>query len=432
MSFMTGRLPHENWVLTNHDSLSSNIPTFAHALGAAGYDCRLIGRMHFIGPDQLHGFTSRDFGDIGSIWPGGSPPDMHAMANARGNRASELPQSGAGRTSYLKYDQLVLEQALETFGELNTVYKENGRPFCLVVGLFLPHPPFIAPPDLFEHYQGRTPAPSMLRQRPLDPKSFDAAWYEACDFESITDETQQLCAAAYYANVERIDSITGQLISRLDDSGISEETAFIYTSDHGEQLGERGMWWKSTFYDQSTKVPLIMRYPGTVPAGQKTDRVASLVDLTATLVEIGGTALPDISGKSFLKLVCGEDPEWKDIAYSEFYGGLMNVNTPPFRNRMVRNGKWKYNLMDGYSPQCFNLETDPDELHNLAGDETADRQILSELHGLARDGWDCKKIRQWQDRRKQEVETQMAWARATRPKEYYRWFGRGELDNRYE
>ena len=268
MSFMTGRLPSGNRVLTNHDSLSSNIPTFAHALGAADYDCRLVGRMHFVGSDQLHGFARRDFGDIGSTWPGGTPPDMGSLSNARGNRAAELPRSGAGQTSYSRYDQLVLEKSLEVFDELSATYKQTGRPFCLVVGLFLPHPPFIAPRELFEKYQGRTPAPSIPKRQPRDSASFDAAWYKACDFDSISESTQQLCAAAYYANVELIDSLFGQLSSRLDESGIAEDTALVYTSDHGEQLGERGMWWKSTFYDQSSKVPLIIRLPGTVQTGK--------------------------------------------------------------------------------------------------------------------------------------------------------------------
>ena len=432
MSFMTGRLPYENRVLTNHDSLSSNIPTFAHALGSAGYDCRLVGRMHFIGPDQLHGFARRDFGDIGSIWPGGPPPDMGAMTNARGNRASELPQSGPGRTSYSLYDQLVLEKSLETFEEMSLSYKQTGRPFCLVVGLFLPHPPFIAAKELFENYRGRTPAPSIPKQVPGDNSSFDAAWYSACDFASISDTTQQLCAAAYYANVEQIDWMVGTLANRLDESDIFEDTAFIYTSDHGEQLGERGMWWKSTFYDQSTKVPLIMRLPGIIPAGQKRECVASLVDLTATLVDLGGTSLPHLSGASLMNVISRPDAIWKDCAYSEFYGGLMNVKTPPFRNRMVRSGRWKFNLFDGFPCQCFDLENDPDELTNLAGDTEAHEPLVSELETLARKDWNCREIEQWQDRRRSEVAAQMAWARAVRPKEYFRWYGRGDQDNQYE
>jgi choline-sulfatase len=432
MSFMTGRLPSDIRVLTNHDSLSSNIPTFAHALGAAGYDCRLVGRMHFVGPDQLHGFARRDFGDIGSIWPGGSPPDMAAMSNARGNRASELPRSGAGRSSYSRYDQLVLEKSLDVFDELSSTYKKTGRPFCLVVGLFLPHPPFIAPRDLFEKYRGRTPPPSIPKQLPADPLSFDAAWYKACDFEGISAATQELCAAAYYANVEQIDMKVGQLLSRLDESAISEDTAFIYTSDHGEQLGERGMWWKSTFYDQSSKVPLIMRLPGTIPAGRKSDSVASLVDLTATLVDLGSTSLPGISGESLMNIICKSDSGWKDVAYSEFFGGLMNVQTPPFRNRMVRAGRWKFNLFDGFTSQCFDLENDPDELNNLAADPEAGEQLISELTALAGKEWNLPELRLWQDRRKIEVAAQMAWARATQPEEYFRWYGQGDEDNQYE
>lgn len=432
MSFMTGRLPFENRVLTNHDSLSSNIPTFAHALGAAGYDCRLVGRMHFIGPDQLHGFAKRDFGDIGSIWPGGPPPDMGSMSNARGNRAAELPQSGAGHTSYSRYDQLVLKRSLDIFDDLNTSYKQSGTPFCLVVGLFLPHPPFISPKEIYDRYRGKTPKPSISKQRPTDPLSFDATWYTACNFDSISADTQQLCAAAYYANVELIDSLFGQLRSRLDESGIAEDTVLVYTSDHGEQLGERGMWWKSTFYDQSTKIPLIMRYPKAFPTNHQIEGVASLVDLTATLVDLGGTSLPDISGQSLVSLISSRDEGWKDTAFSEFYGGLMNVQTPPFRNRMVRCGKWKYNVFDGFPSQCFDLQDDPQELNDLAAEDGAEQQILNELSILARQDWNSAEIRHWQERRRTEMTCQIAWTQATNPQEYFRWYGRGEEDNYYD
>ena len=99
---------------------------------------------------------------------------------------------------------------------------------------------------------------------------------------------------------------------------------------------------------------------------------------------------------------------------------------------MVRLGRWKFNLLDGFSSQCFDLENDPEELHNLATDREANKQILSELAVLVQQDWNCQEIRQWQAHRKSEVEAQMAWARTTRPEEYFRWYGQGDQDNQYE
>ena len=99
MAFLTGQEPHVSGVLTNDDYLRADIPTFAHAMGAAGYDCRLIGRMHFYGPDQMHGFSARPIGDIGPSWPGSGPPDIGPLTTARGNRGPELEGSGRGATS---------------------------------------------------------------------------------------------------------------------------------------------------------------------------------------------------------------------------------------------------------------------------------------------------------------------------------------------
>lgn len=208
MTFMTSRHCSDIEVWTNGCTLASDIPTFAHSLGAAGYEVVLGGRMHFVGPDQRHGFHRRLVGDVTAPDPGGPGPDLgHIPPVTTGQSADGVRIAGPGRTAYQAYDDAVLAACREYLQE------EHEQPFCLVMGLVLPHCPFIAPKELFDYYYERVEMP------PTPPEGFDAPpptrlMREKRGHGSLTDDEIRRARAAYYALVEYTDRTVGTLCRR--------------------------------------------------------------------------------------------------------------------------------------------------------------------------------------------------------------------------
>lgn len=421
MSFLTGLEPHVSGVLNNDTYLPSDIPTIAHALGAAGYDCHLVGRMHFYGPDQHHGFAHRPIGDIGASYPGGKPPDIGKLTKGRGNRGSELAYSGAGETSYQAYDLAVADQAEETIKYLKEQRARSGRPFFVLVSLFCPHPPYICRREEFDKYDGKLPSPRL--HPPADDHPALKAWRKAGGTADVSAKSQNTSRAAYYGLVEMIDRICGRIFDLVKER---ENTLSIYVSDHGECLGERGLWWKSVMYDQSTKIPMILRGPG-IEAQQTDARVTSLLDLSATILDYAKAApLPEHQGKTLR-----EAPDPNAVCFSSYYGGLMNIALPDVRHRMMRQGPFKLVWFDGDIPQLFNLKADPDELQDLSSDPDYS-DTLATMSAQILDGWEVEKIALQQAYKSSQISIIRDWVRKTNPAEPYRWFDQHAHLNRYE
>lgn len=420
MSFLTGLEPHKSGVLNNDTYLPSDIPTLAHALGAAGYACHLVGRMHFYGPDQLHGFEDRPIGDIAASYPGGNPPDIGDLTKGRGNRGPELAFSGAGETSYQAYDLAVAKQAEETIATLKEQRARTGQPFFVLVSLFCPHPPYICPRDDFDDFARVVPPPRLTPPKQDHPAIAD--WRKAGGTADVSPASQETSRAAYYGLVQTIDRICGRVFDLVKDQ---DNTLSIYTSDHGDCLGERGLWWKSVMYDQSAKIPLILRGPDV--STQTTDtRVASLVDLTATILDYAGTdALPGACGQSL------RGPAQEDLAcFSSYYGGLMNIQLPHVRHRMVRQGRYKLMWFDGARPLLFDLDADPDELVDLARDaDHAD--VLLSLTSQVLEGWPLVEIARKQVQISDRTEIIRNWVKRTNPPEPSRWVDPQPERNQY-
>lgn len=408
MAFLTGLEPHQTGVFNNDAALGSDIPTIAHAMGAAGYDCHLVGRMHFNGPDQTHGFAQRPIGDIGASHAGGRPPDIGALTKGRGNKAPELEFSGAGETSYQAYDLAVAEHALSTLERLKTRRAAGGKPFFLLVSLFCPHPPFIARRTDYDRFDGSLPPPT------LPPPDVDhpaiAAWRIAGGVANVSHEATLKSRAAYYGLVSMIDRIFGRIDAAV---GARANTVTIYASDHGECLGERGLWWKSVMYDESAKVPLLIRGPGFSPGSD--GRVTGLTDLSATLLALAGTTLPGHAGRDLR-----QGGDWPNTTFSSYYGGLMNIKLADLRHRMVREGRFKLVYYDGTPSQLFDLENDPHELHDLAADP-ARIPLRAHLEARVLDGWNPKDIARRQALAAVRVQVLKAWAARTNPPEPMRW-----------
>src|SRR6056297_3826369 len=305
MSFLTGRAPADQSCWTNRDILPSGMPTFAHSLGAAGYAPWLAGRMHSIGPDQMRGYTRREVGDHSPNWLGGTAHDLGPLSRANDPWRESLVASGPGRSAYETYDSAVTEAAVAMLREAGE-QRRNGieRPIALTVGWILPHAPYVCDPALYDHYAARVQPPALPPPSEGEEHPHYRWWRTDRGIADATAPEIARARAAYYGLVETLDAQVGRVLSALEEAGLAETTLVVYLSDHGEHLGERGLWWKSTLYDESAKVPLVLRGPG-LPRGETRGSVVNLTDLTATLLDLAqAPALPGAQGAVLLGF-CG-------------------------------------------------------------------------------------------------------------------------------
>ena len=389
MSFMTGRTPSRNRCWDNRQMLHSGIPTWAHVLGAAGYETVLIGRMHFVGPDQRHGFEGRPMGEWGSSPPGspiqGGPMWQHFPPSTCGQLREAVEVAGRGHTHYQWFDEQVTETACRWLRQRSSGTAD--RPFAAVIGYVLPHCPFIAPKELFDYYCPLVDIPFVEESQP--PTVTRLRQLRGLLEPPLRERRVRVARAAYFGLVEHMDRMIGQVLDVLADTRQDCNTLVIYTSDHGEMAGEHGCWWKSQYYEGSVGVPMIARLDGAVPAGMTCHAVCNLMDLSATFAEIAGVDFPaPIDGRSLWRTLRGDHPsDWHDETFSELVdpkSGRM------LTSRMVRSGPWKlwvFHDEDRLAPALFNLAEDPGETHDLSGDSRfADirEELVRKLYG----GWD--------------------------------------------
>lgn len=421
MAMLTGRHPHANVCWTNDDILSSAHPTWLHSLGAAGLRTALVGRMHSMGPDQLRGYAERAVGDHSPHWPGVPRHDLGVLARANDPFRESVVNSGKGQAAYQVVDEASCEAACEWIRRWAREGRaEAGEQFALTVGFILPHAPFVAPDSDFERYRGRVPAPA--KDARADDHPWLAWWRENRGVAALTAADADRARTAYYALTARLDRLIGRVLAALEEAGLGGDTLVVYASDHGEQIGERGLWWKHTFYDESAKVPLVMSWPGRLPRGERRGQVVSLIDLAATMVEaLGGVPLPSAHGRSFLDVARDGASPWLDLAFSEYctdavpdWTGGMAV-----QQRMIRLGRWKLVYYHGYEPQLFELRADPGETTDLAG-SAAHRPVREGLLQMLLADWDPDAIAKAMARRRKDKDVLAAWGRETVPADFVR------------
>jgi len=424
MAMLTGRFPYENRVWTNDHILDSAIPTLAHAMGAGGYTPVLIGRMHAVGLDQLHGYAERLVGDHGPNYPGGRGVDHGMLHGTAGPARISLQKSGPGQSAYQVHDEYVTAATVDYLNRLG-VAKRSGQspePFSLSVGFMLPHQPFVARREDYEIYRGkvglpRHPATSSDLQHPHLRE-----WRRTTGIEDVPTDEIVRARTAYYGLVTALDRLIGQILDALRANDLEDDTLVLYTSDHGEQLGEHGLWWKQTFYEDSAKVPAILAWPGRVLPGTRTERVVSSLDLNATMLDaLGAPALPASHGRSLLPLLLNPNSPWDDTAFCEYC-----TDEGAFQ-RMIRRGPWKLNYYHGQEPQLFNLAEDPHELRDLASDPGRQR-LRAELIDEVLRGWDPVAIASDLALRRAESAVFRDWTAKVQPPDQYRWPLLPEMD----
>jgi choline-sulfatase len=370
-AMMSGQHSSRIGAFDNAAELPASVPTFAHYLRALGYSTCLAGKMHFVGPDQLHGFEERvttdiypaDFGWTAD-WERRVEPYAPSQMSMRGIVESGL----CVRSLQMDYDDEVAHQSVQWL--YDHARRPEGQPFLLVASFTHPHNPFTISReywDLYEHAQIPMPAVPFIPYEQRDPWS--QRYYKLIrqDEHIVSDEMILSARHAYYGMVSYVDHKVGLLLDALEKTGAAENTVIVFTADHGEMLGERGMWFKFNPYEQSIKVPLIIQAPG-AKVGQRVSQNCSLVDLLPTLTDLasGGQvphrpALADhCDGRSLTALLHGSDPNWVDEALIEFTGE--GVYAPAL---ILRQGHYKYVYCEGDPGMLFDLQQDPAELHNL-------------------------------------------------------------------
>lgn len=248
--------------------------------------------------------------------------------------------------------------------------KSADKPFFLIVGFMAPHYPLEAPAELIAKYKDKVPMPEIpdgyLETLPLNYKHLR----NDRKMEKITPEIVKLGRESYYARVEWADQQIGQVLDALNKSPMADNTIVIYTADHGENLGEHGLWWKNAMFDNAAKVPLIISYPKRWTGGQKRDEACGSVDLVKTIAELGGLETPkDWDGVSMVPWLDNPAYKWKNMAVCEYYAGYIASGIS-----MIRKGNWKYvyhsraDETHGPEVELYDLHKDPKELINLGKD----------------------------------------------------------------
>jgi len=423
MAMLTARHPYEQECWTNDDYLRSDAPTWVHGVGAAGYRPVLAGRLHSMGPDQLHGYAERMVGDHSPNWGGVPRHDLGVLDKANDPWRESLERSGIGQSAYQVKDADTASAACTFLRNVAKARKAGDTdPFCLSVGFLLPHPPYVAWREDYERFQGRAPPPAFAMP-PDDAHPWEAWWRDDRGIADVAPAVTMRARTAYYGLVHRLDAMIGDILACLRECGLDENTLVVYTTDHGDQLGERGLWWKHTLFEDSVRVPLILRWPGRIAAEERRAQVANLIDVAATMLDaLGGEPLPQGRGRSLLPIVHDARAPWLDETFSEHCTDVVPAWTGgrAAQQRMIRRGRFKLIYYHGDAPQLFDLEADPRERNDLA-QHAQHAKTRDDLLARVLDGWDPDAISARIRARRQEKDVIDRWARSVRPQDAFRW-----------
>ena len=397
-SFMSGQLITRIAAYDNASEFPSSIPTFAHYLRMMGYHTSLCGKMHFVGPDQLHGFEERQVTDIypaDFAWtPDWEMPDERIDAFYH-NMSSVREAGFAATTNQIDYDEEVGFNARRKIFDYARF--PDQHPFAMVVSFIHPHDPYIALKewwDLYDHDAIEMPSVPALSAEEQDAHSRRIQVGIDLPNDPVTDEQIRNARHAYLANVSYFDNWVGRVTKTLEDAQLLDDTIVIVTSDHGDMLGERGLWYKMSMHEWSSRVPLIVSGHG-LPEGKRVANNVSLADVLPTLVDLaqeGGAAqappmgMP-VDGRSLVPLIMGNPIDDNDEAICEYAAEC--ASHPVI---MIRRGAYKYIHCDIDPPLLYDLTADPLERDNLV-DHPDHADVAAAFAAEVASRWDSQKIR---------------------------------------
>jgi choline-sulfatase len=393
-SLMSGRLASRIEAFDNAAEFKAAVPTFAHGLRALGYRTCLSGKMHFVGPDQLHGFEERLTTDIYPADFGWTPnwDEPEARIDWWYHNMMSVKQAGiAEATNQLDFDDEVGFQAARWLSD-RAREGEGRRPFFLCVSFTHPHDPYAIRQEYWDRYPAAEidlPRVPPIPRDALDAHSRRLTRVADMDAVTITEGDVRRARHAYYGEIAYVDDHVGRLMETLRRLDLAEDTIVLFTADHGEMLGERGLWYKMHFFEWALQVPLIVHAPRRF-APRRVASPVSLLDVMPTLLDLGGGAADPVlagDGASLLPWLEGEDMAARPVlAEYTAEGALAPI-------LMVRDGSLKLIWSEADPPLLYDLASDLDELRNLAADP-AHAEALERLVGLVHRAWEPKALRE--------------------------------------
>lgn len=388
-SMHAGMLPHRFGQYDNSSEFPADIPTIAHYLRQIGYRTILSGKMHFVGPDQLHGYESRLTTEIypaNFAWT----VDWSQGYRFRPTNLTMAPVIEAGRcirSLQIDFDDEVEFASMQ--GLFDLARNQDDVPFFMTVSFTHPHSPYVTTEqywDRYRHDEIKMPDVSDIAEDMRDKLSWNLHYCQGRDEYQVNEEQIRNARHAYFGMISYIDDKIGRLLSVLDDTGLKDNTIVIFTADHGDMMGERGMWYKQHFFEWACRVPLVFSWPGKFSPA-RTNCEVSLVDLLPTLLDLatdshGCVDVVEADGHSLYPIIANKDLDWNHPVIAEFSA---DGSTGP--SRMVLQDGLKYMNLESVEELLFDLENDPLELTNLV-DNPNYQDPLNSLRVIAKRNWD--------------------------------------------
>lgn len=383
-SILTGRYPHSTGLRANGEYIRSTELLVPRILADNGYDCGLVGKLHLApcAGGRLETDERIDDGyklfewshDVSDSWPGHNA--WRVWLEKQGVKLPPFPKYHVwGMPIDPKYSQ----SAWCADVAMQFMHRQRGAstPWMMSVNMFQPHHPFFPTEEYLAKYDpAKMPDPAyregeLNNKTPFQQLDHNGAYGGTnLSFTGTSAEEHRKITAAYYAMIEQIDVEMGRMLQTLEETGQADNTIVIFMSDHGEMLGDHGIYLKGPcFYDCLTRVPLIIRWPHRFMAGLKVDALVEMLDLAPTLLESVGIPIPaGMQGRSLTPLLTGQSTRHRDSVYMEFYNANFNYPVKPLLTS-VRTAQWKLNYCDNAKyGELYDLKNDPDEFNNVWND----------------------------------------------------------------
>ena len=363
-SLHTGTHVAENQCWDNAHAYDGTMRSWAHRLRDAGHHTMSIGKLHFRSADDDNGFVE----EIIPLHVIDGQGDLLGLIRApvpaeRGGSKDLAKDAGPGESTYANYDRNIRDATIHW---LTHLAKKQTKPWTLFVSFVKPHFPLIAPQEFYDMY----PVDSIPMPRLYGPEHFPkhpvvAALKRCMNYDDgFTAEKVKVALAAYYGMVRFLDDNIGKVLDCLKSAGLADSTRVIYSTDHGDNLGNRHLWGKSVHYEEAAAIPMIISGPG-IPKGHHSKTPVSLVDIYPTIVQSVGLQLDDVEkklpGQSLVDIAHHEQPERAVLGEYHAAASITAMY-------LLRKGRWKYIHYVGYSPELFDLESDRGETRDLGSD----------------------------------------------------------------
>jgi len=367
-AFAVGKYIHQIGYWDNADPYDGKIPSWHHRLRDRGHHVVSVGKLHFRANDDDNGFSESIVpmnvferkGDLYGLLRGDDMP-----GRADGKKLAGL--AGPGESEYTWYDREIAARAQIWLREEAPKYRD--KPWVIFVSFVAPHFPLTAPPHWYYKYPlDKIPMPKLYRSKNVHPYVRDQDDNTGYDKYFADEAAVKRARAGYFGLISSLDENIGNLLNTLKESGLEGNTRILYTSDHGDNMGARGLWGKQVLYEEAAKVPMLLAGPD-IPVGVRREPV-SHVDVYPTVMQWAGADAPEASGFSLNQKI----PQRTVV--SEYHASSSKAG-----ETMIRNGRWKYVYFVQYPdrPELFDLENDPEELRDL-GTDKAHNAVREECH----------------------------------------------------